>query len=237
MIDLYNGDCLEIMKNIPSESVDLIVADPPYLIKYKTGHRKDKNHKFCKEILNDDNFELVELYIKECYRIMKNDTAMYMFCNYNNVDFFKKTLEENNFNIKNMIVWVKNNWSAGDLSSSFGRQYEILFLVNKGVRNFNGSRLSDVWFFDRVVGNNQLHQNQKPLKLIERCIQKYSNDGDLVFDGFMGSGTTGIACKNLNRNFIGVEMDDFYFRIAKERIENGFYQEDCNNFETNGGLL
>ena len=81
-------DCLEGMKNIPDKSIDLIVTDPPYLISYRTNHRNDKNHKFCSEILNDDNEQLIKDYINECYRIMKNNSAMYMFCSSKTIDFF-----------------------------------------------------------------------------------------------------------------------------------------------------
>ena len=106
---LWNGDCLELMKNIPDKSVDLIVTDPPYLIKYKTNHRKNKYHKFCNEIQNDSNYKFISLYIQECYRILKDDTAMYMFCKCDHVYFFKQELEKCGFKIKNMIIWVKNN--------------------------------------------------------------------------------------------------------------------------------
>ena len=217
---LICGDCIEKMKQIPSESIDLIVTDPPYLIKYKTGHRKDKNHDFCSEILNDDNEQLIIDYIKECYRILKNNTAMYMFCNCDRVDFFKQQLELNGFKVKNMIIWVKNNWTAGDLKAQFGKQYEIIFLVNKGRKLFNGKRITDVWEFDRVSGKKQIHQNQKPIDLLEQCILKHSDENEIVFDGFMGRGSTGIACLNTNRKFIGIELDEKYFNMAKERIEN-----------------
>lgn len=220
MYELLQGDCLELMKKIPNDSIDLIVTDPPYLIKYKTNYRKDKNHDFCSEILNDDNYDCISNYIKECYRILKNNTAMYMFCNCDRVDFFKQQLEQAGFIIKNMIIWVKNNWTAGDLKAQFGKQYEIMFLVNKGRRHFNGKRLTDVWNFDRVAGKNQLHQNQKPVDLLEQCILKHSDENDVVFDGFMGSGSTGVACLNTNRNFIGIELNENYFNIAKERIES-----------------
>ena len=216
---IYNGDCIEGMENMPSESVDLIVTDPPYLISYKTNYRKDKSHKFGKEIANDNDPYVIAEYIKECHRIMKDNTAMYMFCSFDKVDFFKQELEKY-FKVKNMIVWVKNNHTAGDLKAQFGKKYELVFLVNKGRALFNGKRLTDVWEFDRVVGNNQLHQNQKPLELIEQCITKHSNVGDVVFDGFMGSGTTAIACINTNRNYIGFELDEEYYKVAEQRIEN-----------------
>ena len=216
---IYNADCLEGMKHIPDGSVDLIVTDPPYLMNYKTKHRKDKTHRFNKVILNDDNEQLITDYVKECYRVLKDDTAMYLFCSSNKVDFFKRELEKT-FNIKNMIIWVKNNHTAGDLQSAFGRKYEILFLVNKGRRKFNGKRLTDIWEYPRVSGNSQLHQNQKPLELIIECIEKHSNVGDVVFDGFMGSGTTAIACMETGRNYIGFELDEYYFNVAQERIRN-----------------
>lgn len=220
MHKLLQGDCLELMKDIPDNSIDLIVTDPPYLIGYKTNYRKDKNHDFCSEILNDNNYDCISNYIKECYRILKNNTAMYMFCNCDRVDFFKQQLEHAGFIIKNMIIWVKNNWTAGDLKAQFGKQYEIIFLVNKGRKHFNGKRITDVWNFDRVAGKNQLHQNQKPVDLLEQCILKHSNENDIVFDGFMGSGSTGVACFNTHRNFIGVELNEDYYNVAKNRIES-----------------
>ena len=87
---IYNEDCLEGMKRIPDSSVDLIVTDPPYLINYKSKGRKGKEHRFKKVILNDDNEDLIKDYIKECYRILKDDTAMYMFCSAAKVDFLKR---------------------------------------------------------------------------------------------------------------------------------------------------
>ena len=218
-IKLYCDDCLNIMKQIENESIDLIVTDPPYLIKYKTNRRKNKDHDFCSEILNDDNEQLIIDYIRECYRILKNNTAMYMFCNCDKVDFFKQELENAGFKIKNMIIWVKNNWTAGDLKAQFGKQYEIIFLVNKGRKCFNGKRITDVWMFDKISGKKQLHQNQKPVDLLKQCILKHSDENDIVFDGFMGSGSTGVACIETGRKFIGVELDKKYFEIAKERIE------------------
>ena len=225
---IYNEDCLEGMKRIPDGSVDLIVTDPPYLINYKTGHRKDKAHRFNDVILNDDNEQLIADYVKECYRILKDDTAMYLFCSSHKVDFFKRELEKE-FSIKNMIIWVKNNHTAGDLESAFGRKYEIVFLVNKGQRKFNGERLTDIWEFPRVSGDGQLHQNQKPIELIKRCIEKHSNVGEVVFDGFMGSGTTAAAALDTDRNYIGFELDEYYFNVAEKRIKNHTTQTDIFN--------
>lgn len=217
---IYNENCLEGMKNIPDESIDLIVTDPPYQMRYKTNYRVDKNHKFCKEIYGDNDENLIRQYVSECYRILKNNSALYIFCNVNKVELFKSELEKNHFNIKNMIIWVKNNWSAGDLKAQFGKQYEILFYVNKGRCPIRGKRLTDVWEFPRVSGKKQLHQHQKPIDLIKRCIEKSSNLGDVVFDGFIGSGTTSVACLETGRHYIGYEIDQEDFKIAQKRIED-----------------
>lgn len=217
--EIYKGDCLELMKDIDDKSVDLIVTDHPYLMKYKTSYRKDKNHPFCSEIIGDDDPLLISKYIKECHRILKNDSAMYLFCNSVKIDFIKTECEKY-FKLKNIIVWIKNNHTVGDLYCSFGRKYEFIILLNKGKKKINGKRLTDVWNFDRVCGTKQLHQNEKPVSLIELCINKHSKENDIVFDGFAGSGTTGIACKNTNRNYILIEKDEKYYNLAKERINN-----------------
>jgi len=212
---IYNCDCIDLLKSIPNESVDLIVTDPPYCINYS---RHDKASRFNKPIMNDDNFLLIENYIKECFRVLKNNSAMYMFTNYKTIDFFKIQLEKF-FNIKNIIVWDKGSNGMGDLDTTFGYSYEVIFFCSKGNPLIRGKRIPDVWRFSRVNKSEQVHQNQKPIGLIERCILKSSDEGDTVFDGFMGSGTTAIASILSNRNFIGSELDFEYYNIAKERIE------------------
>lgn len=216
---IYNEDCLEGMKRLPDASIDLIVTDPPYLISYKTNYRKNKAHDFCSEILNDDNEKLIVDYMNECFRIMKPNTAMYMFCSSKTMDFFKRCAEDSGFKVKNIIIWVKNNWTAGDLTAQFGQQYEPILLLNKGRCAFNGERLTDVWSFPRVAGKKQVHQNQKPIELIEQCIVKHSVEGAVIFDGFLGSGTTAVAAVNTNRRYIGYELDPKYFDIACKRLD------------------
>lgn len=217
---VIHGDCVKVMDGIPSKTFDLIVTDPPYLIDYKTNHRADKEHDFCTAIQGDTDKLLIMEYIKQCWRILKQDSAMYIFCSADRADFFKQELQKW-FTIKNMIIWVKNNWTAGDLDASFGRQYEIIFLVNKGRKKINGKRITDIWNFDRIVGKEQVHQNQKPVDLLMQCIEKHSNEGDLIFDGFGGSGSTAIACIKTKRNYCIVEKEEPYINIIKERISKG----------------
>src|SRR5699024_8861791 len=220
---IYNMDCIEGMKDIDDNSIDLIVTDPPYLIDYKTNYRKDKNHRFNNVILNDNNENIIKDYIKECHRVMKKDTAMYMFCSFDKVEVFKTELQKY-FTIKNMIIWVKNNHTAGDLEAQFCKQYEIIFLVNKGRRKIEEKRITDIWHFDRVSSHKLLHQNEKPVSLISQCIRQHSKKDDLVFDGFMGSGTTAVAAHRTGRKFIGYELDDYYYKVASKRIDEEMAQ-------------
>ncbi|CAG6060770.1 TPA: site-specific DNA-methyltransferase [Streptococcus pneumoniae] len=134
---IIKKDVLEFMETIPDNKIDLIVTDPPYLINYKTNWRKEK-HKFSNVIKNDNNPELIKEYIKECYRILKDDTAIYIFCSFDKVDFFKKEIEKY-FSVKNIIIWRKNNHTAGDLEAQFGKQYEMIILANKGRKKFSGT--------------------------------------------------------------------------------------------------
>jgi site-specific DNA-methyltransferase (adenine-specific) len=215
---IMQGDCREVTKLLPGGSVNLIVTDPPYK-KYKTNRRKDKSHRFCKRIKGDTDKQLIIDIMPELNRVMKLNSAMYMFCSWDHVDFFKQQLERF-FKIKNMIIWKKNSHTAGDLFGAFGYQYEIIFLVHKGRTLYNGKRLTDVWEFDRVVGKKQIHQNQKPVDLLKRCIEKHSDVGDMVFDPFAGSGSTLVAAKSLDRRCIGIEIEQGDVKICKERLLN-----------------
>jgi site-specific DNA-methyltransferase (adenine-specific) len=215
---IYCGDCLELMKEIPDKSIDLVLTDPPYLINYFTNYRGNKTHDFCTPIEGDSDPQLIIDCAKEFKRVLKDNTAAYIFCNQDKIDFFKQTFEQQ-LNLKNIIIWVKNNWTAGDLLAQYGKQYEMILYLNKGRAIINGERYPDVWFFNRVCGDEQLHQNQKPVGLLERMILSHSNKGDIILDPFLGSGTTAVACKRLNRNFIGIEKEPKYVEIALKRLE------------------
>ncbi len=125
------GDCLEVMKDIPDKSVDLVLTDPPYGIEYKTNHRIDKSDDFRFPIYGDKDLSFIKPLMIELYRVMKNDSAMYMFCSPSMIYILQPSIIRF-FMLKNIIIWVKNNWTAGDLKSSFGRQYESLIYANKG---------------------------------------------------------------------------------------------------------
>ena len=218
---LIHGDCLEEMRKLADDGVkvDMICTDPPYLMNYKTGRRKDKTHDFCKPIANDTNFELIKDIMPLLFELLNQGGAIYMFCNTNHIDYFKQQIEQY-FALKNILIWVKNNWSAGDLKGAYAKQTEFILYAVKGRHILNGARDTDTLYYNRVVGNMQLHQNQKPVDLCKYLINKSSNENDTVLDCFMGSGSTGVACLQTNRNFIGIELEEKYYNIAKKRCSN-----------------
>lgn len=176
---IYYGDCMKGMKSLQDGCIDLCVSDPPYLIGYRTSRRCGE-HKFKHEIANDSGIEakrLVADYIHECYRVLKIDTAAYFFCSSKTIGFFRKECEDAGFVVKNVIIWDKGNWTAGDLKCQYGQMYEPIIYCNKGKKALNGKRIPDIWRFKRVSSDKLVHQNQKPVEVIEQCIAKSSNRG------------------------------------------------------------
>ena len=212
-INLLNGDCFELLKDIPDESINMILTDPPYGMSFQSDYRKIKYEK----IKGDSNLDWLDDFVDEIYRVSKPNTAHYVFCSFHHIDKFKQAIEKK-FKVKNILTWVKNNTSMGDLKGDFAPKTEFIIFFHKGRKLINGKRDPNVLEFKKT--RNELHPTQKPVDMTEYMIGKFSDEGDVILDPFMGSGTTGVACKNLKRNFIGMELDDDYFNIAKERIEN-----------------
>ena len=215
---LYQGDCLEVMGSIKDKSVDLIVTDPPYLMDYQSNRRK-KEDRFDKIKNDKGNYTLIQDYLEECHRIMKDNTAIYCFCSWHNIDFFKNEFEKY-FKLKNILVWNKNNHGTGDLKGSYAPKHEFILFGHKGRTLLREKRIADVIDCPKISSNKLTHPTEKPQDLLEIFIRQSSDVGSIIFDGFMGTGSCGIAAKKLSRNFIGIELDEKYFNIAKDRLEN-----------------
>lgn len=236
---IYNMDCLAGIQNMlrGGVQVDCVITDPPYLINYKSNHRQNKEHKFCQAIENDNNPQLIIDLMPLLYKVMKDNTPLYMFCGSDKIDFFKQQVEKF-FTIKNIIVWDKGNHTAGDLEAQYGKRYEFLIYANKGRALFNErtKRYDDIWHFNRVAGNEQIHQNQKPTDLLSRIINQHTKRGDLIFDPFMGSCATAVAAHRLQRDYIGFEIDGEYFKAGVERLNRELSQVSIfENLEDNTG--
>jgi site-specific DNA-methyltransferase (adenine-specific) len=222
MNELYHGDCLTKMSTMSDESIDLIVTDPPYLMDYQSNYRV-ATEQFEKIAGDVDGHQLIEDYFSECHRLLKDDTHIYSFCSWHHVDFFKQEFEKH-FTLKNIIVWYKGGGGIGDLEGSYISDYEFALFGHKGRRALNrkemGGRKGAVMKVDKVTASQMVHATEKPVELIEKMIIASSDKGDVIFDGFMGAGSHGIASVRNGRDFIGCELESGYFGIAKERIES-----------------
>ena len=218
MINLRLGDCLQVMNTIESGSIDAIITDPPYGMSFVSNRRKQ----VYESIKNDNDISWLKDFYFKSYNIMNKNSVIYTFCSWHNVDLFKKEFEKH-FKLLNILIWEKNNTSMGDLKRSYAPKYEMCLFGIKGDVKLKSFRYPDIVKAKRT--NNEIHPTQKPVDLMKFFIENSTSKDQLVLDPFMGSGSTGVACKNLNRDFIGIELDKKYFDIAKERIENHKIQE------------
>lgn len=221
-ITLFKGDCLEIMKNIPNCSVDMIITDPPYGMNL-TPQRKTSKFSGSK-IENDDNLEWTDVFFKECYRVLpKNDCAGFFFCSHHSVGTFIESGKKAGFNIKNLLVWNKDWFGMGN---NWRPNYELILLLTKGRFKTKSNNKSNILTYRRLSGTKMVHPTEKVIPLLEELLVEPDYNNSVILDPFMGSGTTGIACVNTNRKFIGIEIDETYFNIAKERIEKAYNDKD-----------
>jgi len=225
--NIYNMDCTEGMRMIPDNSIDLVIADPPYGINYYSNWSKDSNYrsrvKSVDGISNDkeNNTDFLSEVVQELDRVLKPNTHIYWFTRWDRVMIQQPVLEDY-FKLKNSIIWMKNNWSMGDLQGAYAGQYENILFAQKGRRTFNEvdgkKRHPDILQFNRVPPNKLNHSHEKPLDLISFLIEKSSNRGETILDPFVGSGTTAVAALHTNRNYIGFELDPECAVTANERI-------------------
>ena len=212
MNTIIHGDCLETMKQVPDKYFDLVLTDPPFGMSFQSNHRNEEP----KAIANYDNLEWLPDFIKELDRTTKNDAHIYMFCSHHFVEVFKTELQKYR-RVKNTIIWEKNNTGMGDLEGDYAPKYEMILFCSNGERKLNDGRDPNIIKTSRT--QNELHPTQKPTDLIEFLLKKSIQDGDKVFDPFMGSGTTAVACKSLGIDFVGCELEPYYVAIANKRLE------------------
>ena len=223
---LYNRDCLEIMKNIPSESIDLIVTDPAYRITSRGcsgtmgGYWKEQKAK--KGTIFNHNSITCKEYLPEFYRILKDKTILYLMCNNTNLKEMLNVATECGFHFVKSLIWEKGNKICGRYYMSC---FEYILLFRKGGdKPINNCGTPDILKvpIKKLKGEDgkNLHDTEKPVELMEILINNSSQENDIVLDPFMGIGSTGIASIKNNRNFIGCEIDENYFTIAQERINN-----------------
>lgn len=212
---IYTGDCLETMRLMEDNSVDAIVTDPPYGINYQSVWRIDKN-KWKPKIANDKSPYI--WWINEAFRVLKEGGAMLCFTRFDTEEDFRKVMRIAGFIDKAQIIWDKKMHGMGDLKGDFAPQHENIIFATKGRFEFQGKRPKSIISVQRVNAEKLLHPNEKPVELMEMLISSISSEGATVLDPFAGSGSTLVACKKLNRNYVGCELSEEYVKIAEARL-------------------
>ena len=198
-VTLYCGDCLEVLPTLEAKSVDAVVTDPPYGMSYQSGWRAVQHG-----MIANDNHSGILSWCSDWARRHARHSA-YVFCRWDN-------LPDVSFP-DGFIVWIKNNHTSGDLEHSHARITEGILFYAGDEHDFPNGRPRDVVYCDRVSSDR--HPTEKPEKLMREVVGWTRGT---VVDPFMGSGTTGVACATLRREFVGVELDRRHFETAKRRI-------------------
>ncbi len=244
---IYHGDCLDILPQIPSESADLVFADPPYNMSKKKGLGwKYSKHITMQEAWDifskDEYFSFSQRWIKECLRILKFGGSLWVSGTFHSIyllGFILQYIE--NVKINNSIVWFKPNAQPNITCRMFTESTEHLIWASKNGNgkkwkfnyedtkgkiydeiNPKGKQTRNVWWIPLTPKSEKwagAHPTQKPMELLRRIILSCTDEGDMVLDPFLGSGTTSAVAKMLNRNSVGIEKEGKYLRIIQKRLE------------------
>lgn len=229
---IVQGDSFEYIKSIPPESIDLIASDPPYGINYVSNHYK-KGNPFG-TIQNDAAPFDLSRHLDEYYRILKHGGAAYLCCRWDvSGDWLRQIKDHGKFTVKNVIVWVKNNHTAGDLQGAFAFKHEQIIFMTKGRHILRGYRYPDVFDFDRIASQHLRHPTEKPIPLMQRIIEASTDKGDLVFDPYAGSGSTAEAAVMSGRRFLVCEIEEKYIQVIKNRL--CVFDDDDDDGGSGGG--
>ncbi|UZD90906.1 site-specific DNA-methyltransferase [Cognatishimia activa] len=244
---ILDGDCIEVMNSLPENSVDLIFADPPYNLQLKGDLHRPDNSKV--DAVDDEwdqfsSFAAYDKFTKEwlaaARRLLKPTGAIWVIGSYHNVFRMGAELQNQGFWILNDVVWRKSNpmpnfrgkrftnahetmiWASKSEGSKYTFNYEALKALNEGVQMRSDWVLPICTGHERLKNENgeKAHPTQKPESLLHRVLIGSTNEGDVVLDPFFGTGTTGAVAKMLGRNFIGIEREEEYRKVAGARIKS-----------------
>jgi site-specific DNA-methyltransferase (adenine-specific) len=247
---LFQNNCLNKLKEIPDDSVDLILTDPPYGINYKLNISKNKN-KIFEEIKNDSAGDIdFKDFFKECYRVLKPKGSLYLF---GRMDFFMRISSDvlnSEFKYNNDFLWLKGDMASGNINV-FGVTHESLIHLSKGsprkseklMIDGKEKKRSKSSYYGKVSKKEYYgHPTQKPVGLCAYIIENRTKPGEIVLDPFAGSGSTLVAAKILNRKWIGIEVDPKYFTILNNRMEDELHLKMYSNalkdgFTTRNGSI
>ena len=226
---IKQGDCLELMKEIPDNSIDLIITDPPYGISRTTNFMSGKptgndTDRFRVSMDFGDwdyDFNQLQDVIIEAYRVLKNSGTMICFYDLWKLTILKNFYENAGFKQIRFVEWIKTNPVPLNSKINYltnSREVAVCG-VKKSNPTFNSSYDNGIYKYPICHNKERIHPTQKPVELIQDLIIKHSNENEAVLDPFLGSGTTCVAAINTNRKYIGFEIDGAFFNVAEQRIK------------------
>lgn len=242
---IIKGDCIEVLKEIPENSVDLIFADPPYNLQLQGDLYRPNQTRVDGVDDKWDQFSSFEEYdkfthdwLKECKKVLKKDGTIWVIGSYHNIFRVGKIMQDLGFWTLNDVIWIKTNPMPNFKGTRFNNAQETLIWAAKNQKSKytfhyksmkafgDDKQMRSDWYIPICNGKERIklngekaHSTQKPEALLYRIILSTSNPGGIILDPFMGSGTTGAVAKKLGRNFIGIEKENTYIKIANERIK------------------
>ena len=219
--ELFHGDCLELLDQIKSESIDLIVTDPPY--KIVKGGCTNKAVKYTgtnhDELKNGTLFGKNEIkfneWIPKLYDKIKDGGHIYIMCNDRNMREILNVAHESKFKLLNILTWKKTKHNP---NRYYLKNSEFIVMLRKG-KAVNINNMGTYQVLEKPNVEKKIHPSDKPVQLMEILVENSSKPNELVFDPFMGACSVGMACLNTQRRFLGSELDDKYFKICKQRLE------------------
>lgn len=248
---IYNDDCLEVFKQIADNSIDLVVTDCPYhivsggcsndavsigrynipsgILNKRKSDEGNKDVELMKQgkIFEHNDIEFSE-WLPEIYRVLKDGTHCYIMINPRNLKDLWIAAEDAGFEFQQLLVWDKGNATP---NKYYLNAYELILMLRKGrAKNINNMGEKNILRVPNIIRTKD-HPTEKPVELMKVLIENSSNKGDTVLDPFMGVGGGMVACKLTGRNGIGIEIDEKYFNIAKERLENDNYDIQKNQIQ------
>ena len=223
---LINGGCLEYMQTLENESIDLIVTDPPYPTTSR-GHAGNSGGMLQKEInkkgkvFEHNNIDCTE-YAPEFYRVLKDGSHCYVMTNHINLIKMLNVFTDCGFHFIKSLIWNKGNKIMGQYYMS---QFEYILFFRKGYgKKINNCGTADIISVPnkktKDANGKNIHDTEKPVELMKILIENSTQKGDIVLDPFVGVGATALACIESERDYIGIELDENYYNIAKERVLN-----------------
>jgi site-specific DNA-methyltransferase (adenine-specific) len=202
---VIHGDCVAVLKTLPAASVDLVVTDPPYLVRYK-----DRSGRSIK---NDDNPDVIHAAFAEQYRVLKPDTFCVSFYGWNHIDTFFRAWTDAGFRAVGHLVWHKGYSSRVGFVKA---RHEQAYLLVKGQPAMPAEPLDDVRPWEYT--GNRCHPTEKAVSVLQPLVEVFSSPDGLVLDPFSGSGSTLIAAAFAGRRYIGIELEAEYCDVARRRL-------------------